>query len=45
LTDKNQDQADISPGQVPIHSNRVMELPLRAPDIWEQLLAGLSSKP
>jgi mannosyl-3-phosphoglycerate phosphatase len=44
LTDKSEDQADISPGQVPNHSNRVMELPLRAPDTWEQVLAGLSSR-
>jgi mannosyl-3-phosphoglycerate phosphatase len=44
LTDKNEDSSAVSPSQVTVPSGRVMELPLRAADTWEQVLASLLSK-
>jgi mannosyl-3-phosphoglycerate phosphatase len=44
LTDKNEDPSAVSPAQVTVPSGRVMELPLRAADTWEQVLASLLSK-
>jgi mannosyl-3-phosphoglycerate phosphatase len=44
LTDSGNSLSDISSTQVAAHSDRVMELPLRAADTWEQVLAILSTK-
>jgi predicted mannosyl-3-phosphoglycerate phosphatase (HAD superfamily) len=44
LTDSGDEETDIPAAPVATRPNRVMELPLRAADTWDQVLAGLSSK-
>jgi hypothetical protein len=44
LTDKTADQLDDSITQAPEHANRVIELPLRAADTWDQVLDSLASR-
>jgi predicted mannosyl-3-phosphoglycerate phosphatase (HAD superfamily) len=44
LTDEAADQPDDSTNEGPVQPSRVMELPLRAADTWDQVLASLSSK-
>ena len=44
LTETGNNPSDISSTHVATHSDRVMELPLRAVDTWEQVLSILSSK-
>jgi hypothetical protein len=44
LTDKSHDEPDDSITQDAAHANRVIELPLRAADTWEQVLDSLASR-
>jgi hypothetical protein len=44
LTNKIVDEPDDSIAQDAAHANRVIELPLRAADTWEQVLASLASR-
>jgi mannosyl-3-phosphoglycerate phosphatase len=44
LTDKSASEPDIPPTQAASYARRVIELPLRTADPWEQVLANLSSR-
>ncbi len=44
LTDTDNNLSDVSSTQVSTHADRVIELPLRAADTWEQVLAILFTK-
>ena len=44
LTDKSEDQPEILPAQAAAQAHRVIELPLRAADTWEQVLANLAPR-
>jgi mannosyl-3-phosphoglycerate phosphatase len=44
LTDRNVDQPEILRAQTAAQAHRVMELPLRADDTWEQVLANLAPR-
>lgn len=44
LTDRSEDEAFSPPAEATTGPNRVMELPLRASDTWDQVLASLLSK-
>jgi mannosyl-3-phosphoglycerate phosphatase len=44
LTDKSVDQPETPPARTAAQAHRVMEVPLRADDTWEQVLANLSPR-
>ena len=44
LTEETEHRAEAAPDELHAKTNRVMELPLQADDIWEQVLANLSAR-
>lgn len=44
LTDNATDHPDTTLGEGSAQAHRVMELPLKSPDVWEQTLAALSAR-